>query len=326
MLNLRHSFNKFAFWGRKHGPELLIAGAIVSGVGAIATAIISTIKLNKVLEPCNKKIDLVKNNLNQHKKDNNPDIIKEDKKQLALAYGHAALKIAALYTPSVLFFATSVGCMLGSHKIMKGRNLALAAACTTLDTSYKAYRERVKEKLGDEAEEKIYQGITKKKVTTTNPETGKEETKTIKGTSIPTHGNAWDVMFDESSRCWEPSSTRNYEFLTLQQSYSNNRLKQRGYLFLYEVFEDLGLTKEIVGDDKWRAAHYIGWMYDPEDKNRDSFVDFGISEPGTRIPTAKSNLQITTNEPSFWLSMNVDGDILSGERGRVFTETTRKGY
>ncbi len=35
---------------------------------------------------------------------------------------------------------------------MKSRNLALAAACTTLEQSYRAYRDRVKEKLGEEFE------------------------------------------------------------------------------------------------------------------------------------------------------------------------------
>ena len=101
----------------------------------------------------------------------------------------------------------------------------------------------------------------------------------------------------------------------------------RGYIFLYEVYELLGITKEVVGDQKWRAAHYIGWMFDPEDNSRDSFVDFGICEPKTDIPTKKTNLQLTTNEPSFWLNMNVDGDILSGnDNKRVFTETVKRGY
>ena len=112
----------------------------------------------------------------------------------------------------------------------------------------------------------------------------------------------------------------------IQQGVANNRLKARGYLFLYEVYEDLGLTQEILGADKWRAAHYVGWIYDPSDSSRDSFVDFGIAIPNTATPTDKSNLQITTNEPSFFLSMNVDGDILSGDNKRVFTETARRGY
>ena len=327
MLNLRNTVNKIGFWGRKHSPELLIAGAIVSGIGAIATAIIATVKLNKVVEPCNKNIEEIKISLIEHQKENNVPAIKEDKKLLALAYGRTALKIAALYAPSALLFATSVACNLGSHKIMKGRNLALAAACTTLDSSYKAYRERVKEKLGEEAEEKIYQGTTKKKITVKDPETGKEETKTIKGTSLENHGNAWDVMFDESSRCWEPNATRNFEFLAIQQRTANYTLRMRGYIFLYEVYELLGITKEVVGDQKWRAAHYMGWMFDPEDNSRDSFVDFGICEPKTDIPTKKTNLQLTTNEPSFWLNMNVDGDILSGnDNKRVFTETVKRGY
>lgn len=324
MLNLRNTVNKIGFWGRKHSPELLIAGAIVSGIGAIATAIIATVKLNKVVEPCNKNIEEIKMSLSEHQKENNVPAIKEDKKLLALAYGRTALKIAALYAPSALLFATSVACNLGSHKIMKGRNLALAAACTTLDSSYKAYRERVKEKLGEEAEEKIYQGTTKKKITVKDPETGKEETKTIKGTSLENHGNAWDIMFDESSRCWEPNALRNFEFLTIQQRTANYTLKNKGYLKLSEVYDLLGITCEVVGKTKYLAAQSQGWLYKPDDPTRDSFVDFGICEPKTDIPTKKTNLQLTTNEPSFWLSMNVDGDILNGPIN--ISDTVRRGY
>ena len=162
MMNIGTFLSKVNFWGKKHSPELLIAGSIVSMAASVALAIYSTTKLDKTLEPFNKKIDQIKKDLKDDNKIQNNEIdVKESKKELALTYGKAALKITALYLPSALFFTSSVACTLGSHKIMKSRNLALAAACTTLEQSYRAYRDRVKEKLGEEAEEKIFKNIYK---------------------------------------------------------------------------------------------------------------------------------------------------------------------
>ena len=61
--NIKLTISKTGFWFRKHSAELLVAGAIVSGAGAIVTAIISTKKLDKTLKPFNDKIDSIKKDL-----------------------------------------------------------------------------------------------------------------------------------------------------------------------------------------------------------------------------------------------------------------------
>ena len=180
MMNIGTFLSKVTFWGKKHSPELLIAGSIFSMTASIALAIYSTTKLDKTLEPFNNKIDQIKKDIKDDNKIQNKEIdIKESKKELALTYGKAALKVTALYLPSALFFTSSIACILGSHKIMKSRNLALAAACTTLEQSYKAYRDRVKNKLGEEAEEKIYRDIYKEEKEIVDPVTGKTKKKKV---------------------------------------------------------------------------------------------------------------------------------------------------
>lgn len=316
MFNIGTFFSKVGFWGRKHSPELLIAGGIISAASSVALAIYSTTRLNKVIEPYNKKIDSIKADLKDDNKIQNKEIdIKESKKQLAVAYGYVALKIAALYAPSALFFISSVGCILGSHKIMKTRNLALAAACTTLEQSYQAYRKRVKDKLGEEVEEKIYKDIYKDEVEVTDPNTGKTKVKKMDVPHI-NENNAWNVIYDCGNTCWERDALMNFDWLMLQQDYYNEKLRRQGYLFLYDIYKDFGYTTSMLGEEKARASRILGWIYDPTNPKRNCYISFGLTQPGTRVPLPKIAEQIQRNEAAFWLNLNPDGDILSGEYGK----------
>lgn len=315
-MNIAGFFSKIGFWGRKHSPELLIAGSIASMTAAVVLAVYSTTKINKVVEPFNKKIDNIKKDLKDNNKIANKEVdVKELKKDLTLTYGKAVLKIGALYLPSVLFMASSITCILGSHKIMKSRNLALAAAYTTLEHSYKAYRDRVKRKVGEEIEEKIYKDIRKEKVEEIDPETGKKKTKTVDVPHV-NQDNDWNVIYDCGNTCWENDALMNFDFLMLQQDYFNEKLKRQGYLFLHDVYKDLGYTTAMLGEKKARASRILGWIYDPSNPKRNCYVSFGLTQPGTRVALPEVAEQIQRNEPSFWLNLNPDGDILSGEYGK----------
>lgn len=316
MMNIGTFLSKVNFWSKKHSPELLIAGSIISMTASIALAIYSTTKLDKTLEPFNKKIDQIKKDLKDDNKIQNKEIdIKESKKELALTYGKAALKVTALYLPSALFFTSSIACTLGSHKIMQSRNLALAAACTTLEQSYRAYRDRVKEKIGEEAEEKIFKNIYKEEKEIIDPETGKVKTKKVDSPHIQ-EDHEWNVIFDCGNHCWERDALMNYDFLMMKQDYLNQKLKRQGYLFLHDVYDELGFTTAMLGAQKARASRILGWIYDPTNPKRNCYISFGLTQPGTRVALPKVAEQIQRNEPSFWLNLNPDGDILSGEYGK----------
>ncbi len=326
MFNMGLLLSKVGFWTRRHSPELLVAGGIASAAGSVALAIYATTKLNSTLEPYNKKIEAIKKDLKDDNKIANNEVdVKQAKKELATTYGKAVLKAIALYAPSAICFASSVGCILGSHKIMQTRNLALTAACATLDQSYKAYRNRVKEKIGEEAEEKIYKDISKEEQEIVDPNTGKVKNKKIDTPHLKDN-NAWNLIFDKDNPNWQPSALLNYNFLMGLQSYYNQKLKTFGYVWLYDIYSALGFTTESIGAEKMRAAHILGWCYDPSDPNRNSFISFGLTQPGTECPTRRVAAQIEANEPSFWLELNPDGDILSGEHGKeIFTKYAVRG-
>lgn len=296
---ISNTFAKCKFWANKHSPELLIGSGIILAAGSIVSACIATTKLNKVIEPASKKLC----DLHSEPK------TKDNQKKILVTYAKTAGKVLWIYTPAVLTFGLSMSCFLGSHNILKGRNVALAAAYTTLENGYKTYRDKVKEKLGEEVENKLYKeaGIIKKKATETDSPDLKSEDSVEKNAK---NINPYTALYTCGNRGWERNACLNYDYLMTQQAYLNHKLQSQGFLFLSDVYDALGFDASILGAEKVRASHILGWIYDPTDQNRDNYVSFGLTNKNN---VAKSYIskQLEDNEPNFWLEFNCDGDILN---------------
>ena len=81
------------------------------------------------------------------------------KKDMTLVYVQTGAKFVKLYGPAVGLGVISVGCIMGSHNIMKKRNVALMAAFKLAEQSYADYRKRVVEELGEEKDRQFHYGI-----------------------------------------------------------------------------------------------------------------------------------------------------------------------
>lgn len=103
--------------------------------------------------------------------------------------------------------------------------------------------------------------------------------------------------FDEESAAWTKDPESNKFFLLRTQDYANEKLRVRGYLFLNEVYEMLGMPRT-------RAGQVVGWVYDPDNPIGDNYVDFGIFG-------LHNHAFVNGCEKSVLLNFNVDGDILS---------------
>lgn len=104
---------------------------------------------------------------------------------------------------------------------------------------------------------------------------------------------AW---FNEKCIPWTKDPETNKFFLLHQQDYANEKLKARGYLFLNDVYDMLGIPRT-------KAGQVVGWVYDPESTTSDSYVDFGIFD-------TRNEDFINGYENSILLDFNVDGCIL----------------
>ena len=102
----------------------------------------------------------------------------------------------------------------------------------------------------------------------------------------------YGFKFDENSISWDRSREWNECFLELTQDYFNDLLKHRGYLFLNEVYDRLGIPRRAIGQ-------CVGWIYNENNPNGDNFVDLDIF-----------NERNNNDKNVFILDPNVDGYIL----------------
>ena len=302
--SLSRSVSTLGFNIKKNSPTILIVAGIASMATSIALACVATKKLDKTLAPSKKIIDTVHAHLSDDTGlSNNLYDVKKEKKDLTVAYLKAGGKIILLYSPAAVAFAVGTACIVGSHNIMRGRNIALTALCSSLENSYRSYREKVKEKIGEDAEKAIYESQDKKEITT------KDGKKKLVNTA-----HDFSVLYADGQRGWENDAKLNMRFLLTKQAYLNQVLKVKGYVFLSDVYEELGFDAEYLGEERLRASHLLGWRYDPSDKTIDNYISFGLEDKSGIIKDDVSK-QLNENEPDFWLEFNYDGDIVNGLNG-----------
>lgn len=297
---------KVGFKFKKYSPEILVATGIVGVVTSAVMACKATTKVNKIVEETKETIDKIHTALDKGVTDAGEDYSVEDsKKDLTIVYTQTAVKFVKLYGPSVLLGTLSITSILASNNILRKRNVALGAAYAALDKGFKDYRKRVIDKFGEAVDKELKYNLKAKKVEekVIDEETGKE--KKVKNTIDVTTGeemaSPYARFYDDGCKGWEKDSESNLFFLRAEQNFANDLLKSRGYLFLNEVYERLGIKPTKMGQ-------VVGWIYDPRnpDHNGDNYVDFGIYD----IHREKARDFVNGYERVILLDFNVDGPII----------------
>lgn len=298
------TFNKIGFQIQKKSPELLVAAGIAGVVVSAVMACKATIKASEVAEEAKETIDEIHEIEEKGiTRAGNPYSIEDTKKDLTTTYLQTGVKYAKLYAPSVILGAVSITCIVASHRVLKKRNIALAAAYTTLDKSFKEYRGRVMERFGEQVEKEIRYNIKAKEIKkTVVDETGKKE-KVKEVVDVPAV-DGWDPSqyspyarrFDETHPNWTKNPEMNRFYLKARQAQANDMLKARGHLFLNEVYDMMGFPRT-------KAGAVVGWLYDPKRPELgDSYVDFGMYE-------IQEGEDFESYVKSYILDFNVVGDI-----------------
>lgn len=295
------TFNRAGLKLKKHSPEIMVTAGVIGVVTSAVMACKATTKANSIVDEMKEEMDKI------HKA---ADMVDEEiyseedlKKDTSIVYIQTGVKFAKLYGPSIAIGALSITSILVGHNILRKRNLALAAAYTAIDTSFKAYRGRVVERFGKELDKELRYNIKAKEVeeTVIDEKTGEE--KVVKKTidvADPNEYSDYARFFDVGCNGWSKDPEFNLMFLKQQQNYANDLLKSRGHLFLNEVYD-------LLGFQRTKAGNIVGWIYDEKNPVGDNFVDFGIYD----INRPKNRDFVNGYERSILLDFNVDGDILS---------------
>lgn len=299
------AFNKIGFKLQKKSPELLVITGVVGVVVSTVMACKATTKAGKIADEAKETLDEIHTAAEKGITKAGEVYSAEDtKKDLTITYVQTGIKFVKLYGPAAVTGACSIACILASHRILKKRNIALAAAYTTLDKSFKEYRGRVVERFGEQVEKELRYNIKAKEVeTTVTNDKGKEKTvKEVKDVAAsgwdPSNYSPYARFFDETNPAWmrDPEQTRFY--LKALQAQANDRLRARGHLFLNEVYEMLRYPLTDYGQA-------VGWVYDIKNPVGDNFVDFGIFE----VRKESSSEYGGDYVEGFVLDFNTVGDI-----------------
>ena len=192
--------------------------------------------------------------------------------------------------------------MVGSNKILRKRNIALGAAFTAMDKSFKEYRGRVIEKFGKDLDRELRFNTKAKQIEeTVVDENGKESTvtKTVEIVDPNVTHSIYSVVFCEGNTGWTKNAELNKVFLLQQQNYANDKLRLNGVLTLNEVYDMIGAPRTAYGQ-------LAGWVYTEDSSVGDNFVDFGIFD----INSEKKCDFINGIERSIILDFNCIGNIL----------------
>lgn len=259
------------------GLVLLVGGNVLSGWG--------TLKAKKILDEPMPEFE------------NEADAKKEAVKK--------GLKVAGYFAPAVAATGLGTGFVVHGHNL-QGKELAAAvSAYSILATSVEEYRERVAEKIGEEDEKNLFDGNVKKKIDVVDisEEDGKQKKhkeEVLVKAKFP--NSPYAAVFDDYCQDWTRNRSDNVYFIKCQEKAANLKLQARGYLFLNEVLDMLGLPYNPAGQ-------FVGWIDEAYEGSKHGYVDFGMGEVYLDDELEQAKIDGRNPEPSIWLDFKVDGEI-----------------
>lgn len=290
-----NALNKTKFQLQKHQPEIMVIGGVIGGVVAAVMACKATTKASEVLAESKDQIQQINTLANDP--DVTDDVYSETdhKRDLAIVYAKTAGNLVKVYAPAVILGGLSIASILGGHNILRKRNMALAAAYATLNTTFKDYRDRVIDRFGKDVEYQIRHNLKAEEITekVEDPETGKKTKvkKTVLTRGDDERERGYARLFDAACDNWNNDANLNRSFLSGAQNYFNDKLHTVGYVFLSDIYRYLGFRETP-------ECRVVGWTLDG---NGDGYIDFGFDQ---------DDMFMSGYNKDVWLDFNVDGPIL----------------
>lgn len=299
---MSRTFHRAGLKLKKHSPEILMAAGVVGTVTGAVLACKATLKVNEVVEESKTNIEKIHTAVEKgHTEAGREYTVEDSKRELTVVYVKTGVNLAKLYTPAVSIGALGITCMLAANNILRKRNVALAAAYATVDKGFKEYRDRVIDRFGKELDRELKYNLKAEEIEETVVQEDGTETTVKRTVTVydPNNYSPYSIVFDDGNTGWDKDPELTKYFLIQQQNWANELLKERGHLFLNEVYDMLGAKRTAMGQ-------IAGWVYDENNPDVDNFVDFGMFD----IHNPKTRDFINGRERVIILDFNVDGNIL----------------
>lgn len=277
---------------KEHSPEILTVSGVCSIIIGTILACRATLKAEEILEAHEDMMSTIAQAEELADRSDTVSYPPEVKqKDIVKAYAKTVGRFALDYAPAVACIGSGIAMICAAHGILRKRNAALMAAYNAIDTVFKAYRQRVVNEQGQAQDlhyltggqykvEDLTDG-TKKIIEEKNPE------------KMDNPNSIYDKFFDEGSVYWKKDADANFRFLIMVQNQLNSKLRQRGYVFLNEVYAALDIPPTPAGQ-------IVGWA-----KTESSFIDLGIFD----ITDERKRRFVNGDERNIMIHPNVQGVI-----------------
>ena len=272
-------------------PEICMTAGFIFGAAAIVTACIQTRNgLDKVIEDHTIRIEKARSL---------PDDDPKKGKAILFAYGRTVAAAARIYAGPAALFTLSTVSFFSAHHEMKLRNAGMAAAAAGIKKEFEAYRGRVADNIGEEAEEKLYFGVKDKEIDEIKYDAdGNEIVETVLADDVVDDIEDSDFVkyFVKGNPNWDRSPDMNQFFLQQQEANATEYLKRKGEITLNEVYD-------LLGFERTEAGMVYGWIYDKYNPFGDNKVIFRVKK--VHVPNENGH----GYSIGYAIDFNVDGNI-----------------
>ena len=269
---------------KKNSPELLLAAGVVTFVGTCVMVAKETLKQQEIADEFHTEKTDIKMDRAQIDEDNYPE--KAYRKDITGCYLRFVGKSALNYAPASALAGLSLTCFMASYGILKKRNVALLAAYNAVNEAFQAYRKRVIDKEGAEADHFYMTGQKLKTITVTDEDGKKHKEKMLEGPVDASTLYAFKFgKYKENGQRnmqWSDADPLfNDMYIRGMQNQLNDTLYcrtifdddhniiQPGHVFLNEI-------RDILGEDHNVVGSIVGNLYSdraPED-GCDGYINF----------------------------------------------------
>ena len=151
------------------------------------------------------------------------------------------------YIPTVIVGASTVACIFGANILNKHQQAALMSAYALLDSSFKEYKDKVKELYGEETHQNIVNSIMVEKAD--DMYISNEYLCSNCDLAVEAHDSEPKIFYDEHSGRFFESTI---EQVMSAEYHLNRNYILRGYSYLNEFYEFLGIEETDYGS-------VLGW-------------------------------------------------------------------
>lgn len=263
-MNLRRSIFIGGMKLKKAAPHIMVALGVAGFVYTVVDACIRSRKLDEEIEEEVNAVEVAQESLEEvleASEDGDTDVtpatIKDSKKIVKKAKRALYKKIVRYYLKTIAIGSLSVILIGGGHAILTNRLAIATTTLVALETDFRDYRNAVKAKYGEEAEQEIMYGrqMEEREVTSTDPETGEEKTETVKVAKWREGHSVYAMAFCKSYCGGMFSDNQYYDNVTItnMRKLIEKDYEKKGYAFLQKAYDFMHcpITKEVIG---------TGWM------------------------------------------------------------------